>query len=62
MRDQANDYRFGYSLKELERLGNQHNVWVEDNSRLLAQAGFGVGDTIVDFGCGPGYTTLDLTK
>ena len=62
MTDRANEYRFGYSVKELERLGNQHNVWAEDNRRLLARAGFDVGDTIVDLGCGPGYTTLDLAS
>jgi len=62
MTDQTNDYRFGYSREELERLGNQHNVWAEDNSRLLVRAGFSNGDTIVDLGCGPGYTTLDLAR
>jgi len=59
---QANDYRFGYSRDEMERLGNQHRVWAEDNQRLLARAGFGAGETLVDLGCGPGYTTLDLAR
>ncbi|MCP4659012.1 MAG: methyltransferase domain-containing protein [bacterium] len=60
--DQANDYRFGYSRDEMDRLGNQHRVWAEDNRRLLARAGFGAGATLVDLGCGPGYTTLDLAR
>lgn len=58
--DHTNDYRFGYSREEMERLENQHRVWAEDNRRLLARAGFGEGSTLVDLGCGPGYTTLDL--
>jgi ubiquinone/menaquinone biosynthesis C-methylase UbiE len=60
--DHAGDYRFGYSPDEIERLGNQHRVWAEDNQRLLARAGFGEGATLVDLGCGPGYTTLDLAR
>ncbi len=56
------DYLFGYSREELERLGNQHRVWAEDNRRFLARAGFGEGATVVDLGCGPGYTTLDLAR
>ena len=58
----TNDYRFGYSHRELERLGNQHRVWAEDNRRFLAWAGFGKGATVVDLGCGPGHTTLDLAS
>jgi ubiquinone/menaquinone biosynthesis C-methylase UbiE len=60
--DHSNDYRFGYSRDEMERLGNQHRVWAEDNRRFLARAGFGEGATLVDLGCGPGYTTLDLAR
>jgi ubiquinone/menaquinone biosynthesis C-methylase UbiE len=60
--DTQNEYRFGYGRDEMERLGNQHRVWEEDNRRLLARAGFGAGATLVDLGCGPGYTTLDLAR
>jgi ubiquinone/menaquinone biosynthesis C-methylase UbiE len=60
--DNTNEYRFGYSPEELKRLGNQHRVWAEDNRRFLARAGFSVGATVVDLGCGPGYTTLDLAR
>ncbi len=60
--DHTDDYRFGYSPDELERLGDQHRVWAEDNRRFLARAGFGEGATVVDLGCGPGYTTLDLAR
>jgi ubiquinone/menaquinone biosynthesis C-methylase UbiE len=60
--DHTDNYRFGYSPEELERLGNQHRVWADDNRRFLARAGFAEGATVVDLGCGPGYTTLDLAR
>lgn len=56
------EYRFGYSREELERLGYQHRVWVEANQHLLARARLADGMTVVDLGCGPGYTTLDLAR
>jgi len=55
-------YPFGYGDEELERLGEQHRFWEEENERLLSRAGFGEGDTVVDLGCGPGFTTLDLAR
>jgi ubiquinone/menaquinone biosynthesis C-methylase UbiE len=57
-----NDYRFGYDLRELERLGDQHRVWAEENRFFLTRAGFGEGANVVDLGCGPGYTSLDLAR
>lgn len=60
--DKTNHYRFGYSREEMERLRSQHGIWAEDNRRLLARAGFGAGSTLVDLGCGPGYTSLELAK
>ena len=60
--ERTNDYRFGYSRDEIERLGDQHRIWAEDNQRFLARAGFGEGETVVDLGCGPGYTTLELVR
>jgi SAM-dependent methyltransferase len=55
-------YPFGYDDAELQRLEAQHGVWQEENQRLLSRAGFGQGDTVVDLGCGPGFTTLDLAR
>lgn len=55
-------YPFGYGDEELRRLEEQHRVWEEENQRLLSRAGFGKGDTLVDLGCGPGFTTLDLAR
>jgi ubiquinone/menaquinone biosynthesis C-methylase UbiE len=55
-------YPFGYCDEELQRLGEQHRVWQKDHQRLLTRAGFDQGDTLVDLGCGPGFTTLDLVR
>jgi SAM-dependent methyltransferase len=55
-------YPFGYGDEELERLGDQHRVWQEHNQGFLSRAGFEEGDTLVDLGCGPGFTTLDLAR
>jgi SAM-dependent methyltransferase len=55
-------YPFGYGDEELRRLAEQHRVWKDENRRLLNRAGFGEGDTVVDLGCGPGFTTLDLAR
>lgn len=60
--DKTKHYRFGYSCEEMERLRNQHRIWAEDNRRLLARTGFGAGATLVDLGCGPGYTTIELAN
>lgn len=60
--DSKDEYRFGYSREELERLGYQHRVWVEANQHLLTRARLADGMTAVDLGCGPGYTTLDLAR
>jgi len=59
---QTDEYLFGHSREELERLGRQHLVWAEDQRRQVERAGFAPGDTLVDLGCGPGYTTLDLAR
>jgi SAM-dependent methyltransferase len=55
-------YPFGYGDAELQRLGEQHHIWEETNQRFLSRAGFGEGNTLVDLGCGPGFTTLDLAR
>jgi SAM-dependent methyltransferase len=60
--DPTDDYRFGYNRDEMERLGDQHRVWAQDNQRLLARAGFADGATVLELGCGPGFTTLDLAR
>ena len=60
--DETGEYRFGYTHEEIERLRYQHHVWAKENQRFISRAGFSKGATLVDLGCGPGYTTLDLAK
>jgi len=60
--NQNDEYRFGYSHEEIERLRYQHHVWAKENQRFISRAGFSTGATLVDLGCGPGYTTLDLAQ
>jgi SAM-dependent methyltransferase len=58
----TDEYRFGYTHEEIGRLKYQHHVWGKENQRFISRAGFNAGKTLVDLGCGPGYTTLDLAQ
>jgi SAM-dependent methyltransferase len=58
----TDEYRFGYTHEEIERLRYQHQVWTKENQRFISRAGFSTGATLVDLGCGPGYTTFDLAQ
>ena len=54
------DYVLGTHDEEIERLGLQHRVWRPRTTDAWRRAGFTVGQTLLDIGCGPGYATLDL--
>jgi ubiquinone/menaquinone biosynthesis C-methylase UbiE len=56
------DYVLGTHDDEIARLGLQHNVWRPYALAAWQHAGFNVGQTILDIGCGPGYATLDLAE
>lgn len=56
------DYVLGTHDDEVARLGLQHNVWRPHALAAWQHAGFNVGQTIIDVGCGPGYATLDLAE
>lgn len=62
MTRQDDDYMLGTSDDELQRLGFQHQVWLDDTVSLWRTAGFGFGHEIVDLGCGPGFATVDLAR
>ncbi|MFK7999878.1 MAG: methyltransferase domain-containing protein [Polyangiales bacterium] len=56
------EYLLGENDIELSRLGFQHEVWARATSALWDEAGFGVGDALVDLGCGPGFASLPLAR
>jgi SAM-dependent methyltransferase len=55
-------YPLGSSPAEIERLRRQHETWRGPTEALWRLAGFSPGNTIVDLGCGPGFTALDLAR
>lgn len=56
------DYVLGTHDDELARLGLQHRVWRARALDAWRRAGFNVGQTLLDVGCGPGYATTDLAE
>ena len=54
------DYLLGSDTDELVRLVFQHRVWADKAVALWRRAGFGYSTTILDLGCGPGYSSIDL--
>ena len=56
------DYVLGTHDDEVERLGVQHSVWRPRAHDAWQRAGFNVGQTIVDVGCGPGYASVDIAE
>ncbi|MEW5701303.1 MAG: methyltransferase domain-containing protein [Candidatus Zixiibacteriota bacterium] len=56
------DYVLGTHDEEVDRLGLQHRVWRPRASAAWRKAGFTVGQTLLDLGCGPGYASVDLAE
>jgi SAM-dependent methyltransferase len=54
------DYILGTDREELERLGFQHEVWVREQHALLERAGLRARQSVLDLGCGPGFTSFEL--
>ena len=55
-----NEYALGTNDAEIVRLGVQHKLWSASAFAIWERAGISVGKTVLDLGCGPGYTTADL--
>jgi SAM-dependent methyltransferase len=56
------DYVLGTHDDEIDRLGLQHRVWRPRASDAWRRAGFTVGQTLLDVGCGPGHASIDLAE
>jgi len=56
------DYLLGTHDEEIARLGLQHRVWRPRALDAWRRAGFSVGQTLLDVGCGPGHASLDLAE
>jgi SAM-dependent methyltransferase len=56
------EYLLGMEPAEVQRLEQQHQTWRSLTERVWALAGFGAGQSLVDLGSGPGFTSLDLAR
>lgn len=53
-------YVLGTHDIEIERLGQQHRQWSEIAFATWDRAGIKAGSRVLEIGCGPGFTTLDI--
>jgi SAM-dependent methyltransferase len=58
----SGDYFIGVNASEIDRLRTQHEAWRPETESLWRDAGFHVLKTVVDLGCGPGFTSVDLAR
>ncbi len=56
------DYVLGTHDDEISRLALQHRVWRPRALDAWRRAGFTVGQTLLDIGCGPGHASVDLVE
>ena len=58
----STDYFIGVNDAEVDRLCTQHEAWRPETDLLWHQAGFASCRSILDLGCGPGFTSMDLAR
>jgi len=58
----STDYFIGVNDAEVDRLRTQHEAWRPETERLWKDAGFSSCRSVLDLGCGPGFTSLDLAR
>ncbi len=58
----GDEYTLGTGDDEIDRLAFQHHIWRTQATSAWERAGFKIGDKILDLGCGPGFTTIDLAN
>ena len=56
----ATDYVLGNDQEELSRLKLQHDLWKPELTGLWEKSNIKAAKHILDLGCGPGFTSLDL--
>ncbi len=56
----SHNYLDCIGAQELARLRAQHEAWLPETHSFLRDAGVFNATRVVEFGCGPGFTTLDL--
>jgi SAM-dependent methyltransferase len=54
------EYALGTNDAEAARLGVQHKLWSAVAFSIWERAGIRAGQTVLDIGSGPGYTSFDL--
>ena len=54
------EYALGTNEAEIVRLGVQHKLWSAAAFAIWERAGIRAGHSVLDLGCGPGYTSFDL--
>lgn len=55
-------YVLGMAQSEIDRLERQHEIWREETERTWDDAGVDIGQTVLDLGSGPGFTSVDLLE
>ena len=59
---EKSDYLLGDADEELLRLATQHRVWSEHTHACWRHGGLGAGDSVLDLGAGPGFTSIELAQ